>query len=113
MTSIQIEADGSRRWVHLGPEPYLAERGVVVRAGDKVTVRGFAVALGEKPLLIAKVVMTERAEVNLLDGEGFPVWSDRGRVLGSFQGKTPEDWRESHRGMPLEGGMKQGHSCGT
>ena len=96
MTSVQIEADGAKSWVHLGPEPYLAERGVVLHVGDKVTVRGYPVAFGEESLLVAKAVMTGRAEVNLLDGAGLPVWRDRVRILGGFQGVAPEDWREYH-----------------
>jgi hypothetical protein len=77
-------ADGNIA-VRLGPTWYLEEKGLQLRAGDRIEVRGSRIRLDEKPVLIAAEVTKGEHRVRLRDDSGVPAW----RGAGGARRQTP------------------------
>ena len=81
-THVLVATGGGVLEVHLGPSSYLKEHGVVLHAGDVVTVLGSRVTMGDAVVVIARRVDSGAASWTLRDDTGRPAWAGRGRRGG-------------------------------
>lgn len=82
---IELDSNGARAVVMLGPQRYWAEHGITVKAGDDVTVRG-SKAQGKDGvvyILAQKITGTSQNKSTSLRNEaGRPAWADGGMGTG-------------------------------
>jgi hypothetical protein len=75
---LEVESGGARMIICLGPQRYWAERGVPLKVGDKLVVRG-SKAQGQDGviyILAQKITVTSQNVVVILrDESGFPNWA--------------------------------------
>lgn len=85
---IELENNGARAVVVLGPQSYWAENGIAVKAGDDVTVRG-SKAQGKDGVVyvLAQKISdtTQKLSVSLRNESGRPVWAGGG--MGTSAGQ--------------------------
>lgn len=78
---LEIEANGARMIICLGPQSYWAEQGVPFKPGDELTVHG-SKAQGRDGIiyLLAQKITGARPELNVVlrDESGRPVWAGNG-----------------------------------
>jgi hypothetical protein len=87
-SQVELESNGSRTIVVLGPHRYWSENGIALKTGDTVTVRG-SKAQGKDGIvyvLAQKITDTsQNSSVSLRNESGRPVWAGGG--MGNGQGK--------------------------
>jgi hypothetical protein len=85
---LEMESNGTRSVVVLGPQRYWAEKGTPLKAGDSITVRG-SKAQGKDGIvyILAQKIndTTQNTSVSLRNESGRPVWSGSG--MGNGQGR--------------------------
>ena len=85
---LEIENNGNSAFVVLGPQSYWAEKGITLKAGDIVTVRG-SKAQGKDGLvyILAQKITdaTQNSSISLRNESGRPVWAGGG--MGNGQGR--------------------------
>jgi hypothetical protein len=65
--------------VHLGPAWYLDGQAMVLKPGDKVTVRGSRIVFDDKPAIIAAEITKDGRTLRLRDENGVPAWAGKRR----------------------------------
>jgi hypothetical protein len=86
---LEIDTDGERMMVVLGPRRYLAEQGVELKEGDEVRVRGSKAQGRDGILYILAREVTETgkgAAITLRDEGGFPNWAGGNMGRGNGPG---------------------------
>jgi hypothetical protein len=87
-SQVELENNGTRSIVVLGPQRYWAENGIALKAGDTVTVRG-SKAQGKDGIvyvLAQKITDTsQNSSVSLRNESGRPAWAGGG--MGNGHGK--------------------------
>ena len=74
LVEIRLQSSTQSRLIRLAPTGFLKERGLLLREGDAVTVKGFAVNGMEGNLLVATEVHKGEKTVSLRDESGRPAW---------------------------------------
>jgi len=74
MVEIRLQSGGQTNLIRLAPSGFLKESDLVLREGDTVTVKGFAVAAMEGDLIVATEVHKGDKSVPLRDTRGQPAW---------------------------------------
>ncbi len=88
---LELEINGSRVVVVLGPQRYWTENGITVKTGDYVTVRGSKAqgTNGVVYILAQKITdTTQETEVSLRNESGRPAWAGGGMRNGAGQMNT-------------------------
>jgi hypothetical protein len=70
----RLDADGERFYVYLGPQGFLANRGLLLSAGDEIEVRGSVVGTQGQRVVIATEVVKDGKTFALRDASGRPQW---------------------------------------
>jgi hypothetical protein len=86
---LEIDTDGERMMVVLGPQRYLAEQGMELKEGDEVRVRGSKAQGRDGIIYILAREVTETskgAAITLRDEGGFPNWAGGGMERGTGAG---------------------------
>jgi hypothetical protein len=60
--------------VLLAPVQFLKDYGIVIKAGDAVTVTGMRFAFEGKPAMMARTVVVDRSTFTFRDNKGRPEW---------------------------------------
>ena len=63
--------------IHVGPAWYFDKQNFVIKAKDKIGVRGSRITFDEKPAIIAAELKKGNEAIKLRDKNGYPVWSGR------------------------------------
>jgi hypothetical protein len=63
--------------IHVGPAWYFDKQNFVIRAKDKIKVRGSRITFDGKPAIIAAELKKGNEVIKLRDENGYPVWSGR------------------------------------
>lgn len=71
---IRLQASEQSRLVRLAPTGFLKGSGLLLREGDAVTVKGFAVSGMEGDLIVATEIRKGEKTVSLRDASGRPAW---------------------------------------
>lgn len=74
MVEIRLQSGGQTNLIRLAPSGFLKQSGLVLREGDTVNVKGFAVAGMEGDLIVASEVRKGEKSVSLRDTRGQPAW---------------------------------------
>ncbi len=74
LVEIRVQTSTQSRLIRLAPTGYLKERGLLLREGDTVTVKGFAVNGMEGNLVVATEVLKGDKSVSLRGESGRPSW---------------------------------------
>lgn len=61
--------------IHLGPAWYFDKQNYVIKAKDKIEIRGSRITYNGKPAVIAAEVKKGSEVIKLRDENGYPVWS--------------------------------------
>ena len=61
--------------VHLGPAWYFDKHNFLIKAKDKIEIKGSRITFDEKPAVIAAEVKKGSEVIKLRDENGYPVWS--------------------------------------
>lgn len=87
---LEIETNGARMIICLGPQAYWAEQGVPFHPGDELTVHG-SKAQGRDGIiyLLAQKITGARPELNVVlrDESGRPVWAGNGMRCKGKEGQ--------------------------
>ena len=81
---MEIETEGKKVTVHLGPAFYLDDQKFAAKAGDEVSVVGAEAAYRTKTFIVAKSVTVRGKTLVLRDERGLPAWRGMGRHYGRF-----------------------------
>jgi len=60
--------------VHLAPATFLKQYGIVLKAGDRVTITGIRFIFDGKPAFIARTIVAGQSTFTFRDGKGRPEW---------------------------------------
>ena len=74
LVEIRLQSSTQSKLIRLAPTGFLKDRGLLLREGDTVTVKGFAVNGMEGALLVATEVHKGDKTVSLRDESGQPAW---------------------------------------
>ena len=74
LVEIRLQSSTQNRLIRLAPTGFLKDRGLLLREGDTVSVKGFAVDGMEGALLVATEVHKGDKTVSLRDESGQPAW---------------------------------------
>jgi len=74
MVELRLQSGGQTNLIRLAPSGFLKQGGLVLREGDTVTVKGFAVAGMEGDLVVATEVHKGDKSLSLRDTRGQPAW---------------------------------------
>jgi hypothetical protein len=74
MVEVRLQSTGQSQLVHLAPVGFLKQRGLLLREGDTVIVKGFPVAGMEGDLLVATELRKGENALSLCDPRGRPAW---------------------------------------
>ncbi len=66
-------------FVHLGPEWYLKDKGLVIKEKANVEITGYKTTIRGKESLIASQVKADGKTLTLRDKNGYPAWARKGR----------------------------------
>lgn len=108
-SQLELESNGIRTVVILGPQRYWAENGIALKAGDDVTVRGSKAqgADGVVYILAQKITgMSQKTSVSLRNESGRPAWA--GSAMGAGAGQMhnrPPSMRQQSPGRMGGGRM--------
>lgn len=91
---LELDTDGEKMMVVLGPQRYLAEQGMALNEGDEVKVRGSKAQGRDGIIYILAREVTETSKgavITLRDEGGFPNWAagggmERGHGAGGGRG---------------------------
>lgn len=89
---LAIESGGTRAVVVLGPQPYWAEHGIALKAGDDVTVRGSKAQGTDGVVYILAQKVTDSSQqnsVSLRNDAGRPAWAGSGMGNGAGRMNSP------------------------
>lgn len=106
---LELDSNGARAVVVLGPKSYWAEHGIALKAGDKVSVRGSKAqgTDGVVYILAQKITDTsQNSAVSLRNESGRPAWAGGG--MGNGAGKMmnrPAQMRQQSPGRMGGGRM--------
>lgn len=87
-SQLEVDTNGARAIVILGPHRYWAENGIALKAGDTVTVRGSKAQGTDGVVYILAQKITDatlNTSISLRNESGRPVWAGAG--MGSGQGR--------------------------
>jgi len=76
--------------VALGPERYLKDQSLQIKAGDNIEVRGSRVTIEENPVVIAAEVKRGDESLILRDDNGIPKWAGQGREGRGRRGRQAD-----------------------
>lgn len=106
---LEIESNGVRAVVVLGPQRYWAEHGIALKAGDEVTIRGSKAqgTDGVVYVLAQKIsAASQNAAVSLRNESGRPAWTGGGMGSGSgSMNSRPAQMRQQSPGRMGNGRM--------
>jgi len=71
---VRLTSGGQTELVRLAPSAFLKQSGLVLREGDAITIKGFAVSGMEGDLIVATEVHKGDKNLALRDMRGQPVW---------------------------------------
>lgn len=71
---ISVAGDITTIEVHLAPATFLKDYDIVLKAGDRVTVRGIKFEFEGKPAMLARIVTTGQNTYTFRDTKGRPEW---------------------------------------
>jgi hypothetical protein len=74
MVEVHLQTAEQSQLIRLAPVGYLKQRGLVLREGDTLTVKGFRVAGMEGDRLVATEIHKGEKTLSLRDSRGRPVW---------------------------------------
>ena len=74
MVELRLQSGGQTNLIRLAPSGFLKQGGLVLREGDTVSVKGFAVAGMEGDLIVASEVHKGDKTLSLRDTRGQPAW---------------------------------------
>jgi hypothetical protein len=74
MVEIRVQSVGQARVVRLAPTGFLKQGGLLLREGDAVKVKGFAVASMDGDILVATEITKGDKSLSLRDSRGRPTW---------------------------------------
>jgi len=74
MVELRLQSGGQTNLIRLAPSGFLKQGGLVLREGDTVSVKGFAVAGMEGDLIVASEVHMGDKSLSLRDMRGQPAW---------------------------------------
>ena len=74
MVEIRLQSGARTNLIRVAPSVFLKQSGLVLREGDTVTVKGFAVAGMEADLIVATEVHKGEKTLSLMDTRGQPAW---------------------------------------
>ena len=74
LVEIRLQSSTESRLIRLAPTGFLKERGLLLKEGEVVTVRGFRVNGMEGDLLVATELRKGEKTVPLRDASGRPAW---------------------------------------
>ena len=74
MVELRLQSGGQTDLIRLAPAGFLKQGGLVLREGDTVSVKGFAVAGMEGDLIVASEVHKGDKSLSLRDMRGRPAW---------------------------------------
>jgi hypothetical protein len=70
-----LKTDTDTLHIHLGPTAFLRDRKVDIKEGDRLTVTGSHVRLGDSQVVLAREVRKGNTVWTLRDTAGRPLWS--------------------------------------
>lgn len=112
---LEIDTNGEKMMVVLGPQRYLAQQGVELKEGDEVRVRG-SKAQGRDGIIyiLAREVTETRkgAAITLRDEGGFPNWAGGDMERGNGPGGGMNQGAGGGRGFGNGGFGGAGHGGG-
>ena len=76
---LTVQTEAGQITVFLGPNLFVEQQPVEIKALDRIQVTGSKIMWGGKPVILAAVVKKGDQVVKLRDPNGVPLWSDRGR----------------------------------
>jgi hypothetical protein len=71
---VRFDVDGERAYVYLGPQGYLASRGLALEPGDALEVTGSVLGEAGQRIIIATEVVENGTRYPLRDADGRPLW---------------------------------------
>jgi len=74
MVELRLQSGGQTNLIRLAPSGFLKQGGLVLREGDTVSVKGFAVAGMEGDLIVASEVHMGDKSLSLRNLRGEPAW---------------------------------------
>jgi len=77
--------DGQRTTVYAGPRQYASMKGMALRYGDKVTVKGSQAEIKGRQVILASEIHKGDQRLDLRDSQGSPQWSVSELQSGSMQ----------------------------
>jgi hypothetical protein len=74
MVEVRLQSAGQSKLIRLAPLGFLKQSGLLLREGDNVTLKGFAVAGMEDDLIVATEIHKGDKSLPLRDTRGRPMW---------------------------------------
>ena len=74
MVEVRLQSAGQSKLIRLAPSGFLRQSGLLLREGDNVTLKGFAVAGMEGDLIVATEIHKGDKSLPLRDTRGRPMW---------------------------------------
>jgi len=71
---ISVAADFTTLEVHLAPAKFLKDYDIVLKQGDRVTIRGIRFEFDGKPAILARTVTSGQSTFTFRDPKGRPEW---------------------------------------
>lgn len=69
-----LKADGRNYEIHVAPASFLADLGLELAAGNRVTVKGCVARVNGAEAVMVREIRRENVVLNLRDSENRPVW---------------------------------------
>jgi hypothetical protein len=76
---LTVQTEAGQIIVFLGPNLFVEQQPVEIKALDRIQVTGSKVMWGGKPVILAAVVKKGDQVLKVRDPNGVPLWGDRGR----------------------------------
>ena len=74
MVEVRLQSAAQSSLVRLGPVGFLKQSGLILREGDSISVKGFAIAGMEGDLVVATELHKGEKTLSLRDPRGRPAW---------------------------------------
>ncbi len=75
--NLMVKTDKETISIHVGPAWYFDKQNFVIKAKDKIEIRGSRITFDGKPAIIAAELKEGNEVIKLRDKNGYPVWSSR------------------------------------
>lgn len=73
-THLVVKVDSEKYEAHIGPQKFLEEYNINLKAGDTITLYATKVSLGPGPGLLVRAIERESDQFFFRDKEGLPLW---------------------------------------